>query len=46
MVGNWKARKLHAFIDRQQVKWFEEIRVLVQTLVASFMYCFVTATYS
>jgi hypothetical protein len=29
---------LHSFNDKQQVKWFEEIHVLVQTLVARGMY--------
>jgi len=45
MVGNWKAWKLHTFDDKQQVKWFEEIRVLVQTLVARGMYQCVIANY-
>jgi hypothetical protein len=44
MVGNWKAGKLDAFSDKQQVKWFEEIRVLVQILLARGMYYCVIAT--
>ena len=45
MVGNWKAGKLDAFNDKQQVKWFEEIRVLVQILLARGTYYCVIATY-
>jgi hypothetical protein len=46
MVWNWKAWKLHAFNGKQQVKWFEEICVLFQTLVARGMCYCVIATYS
>lgn len=46
MIGNWKAWKLGAFNGKQQVKWFEEIRMLVQKLVTRGVYCCGTATYS